>query len=237
MEGRLQSLARLAEAAVPPRFRAEGAAKYDLAHLVQPPHQRVAGPVQDDEALLLYALVRVMRVRRVLEVGGLNGYSARNFLAALADETDAAVYTVDLQPVPRLAPNHHVITQDCATLQPAQLHGRPFELVFFDAHVAEPQLALLDRLQAAGLLREDSVLALHDTNLHPAQTAPWAYPVQREGETEGWVHQAAERQMVNTLHERGWEALNLHLPLSRGDQRLRIRHGLTLMQRFRPLAT
>jgi hypothetical protein len=43
--------------------------------------------------------------------------------------------------------------------------------------------------------------------------------------------------MVNTLHARGWEALNLHLPLARGDQRLRIRHGLTLMQRFRPLAT
>ncbi len=237
MAGRLQALARLAESTAPVRFRAEGAAKYDLAHLVQPPHQRVAGPVQDDEALLLYALVRVMRVRRVLEVGGLNGYSARNFLAALGDETDAAVYTVDLKPVPRQAPNHHVITQDCATLAPAQLHGLPFELLFFDAHVADAQIALLDRLQAAGLLRPDTVLALHDTNLHPARTADWAYPVQHEGRVEGWVHQAAERQMVNALHERGWDAISLHLPLARGDHRLRIRHGLTLMQRFRPLTT
>jgi hypothetical protein len=37
---------------------------YDLSHLTQSPDQRVQGPIQDDEALLLYALVKVMRLRR-----------------------------------------------------------------------------------------------------------------------------------------------------------------------------
>lgn len=53
--------------------RADGGGKYDLSHLVQPLDQQVGGPVQDDEALLLYAMVRCMRVRRVLEIGGLSG--------------------------------------------------------------------------------------------------------------------------------------------------------------------
>lgn len=219
------------------RFSAEGPAKYDLSHLVQRAHQKVGGPVQDDEALALYALVRVMRVRRVLEIGGLSGYSARNFLAALGDETDAAVYTVDLNPVTPQAHNHHVITKNCSLVQPEELHNKPFELIFFDAHVAEPQLALLARLQAAGMLRPDTVIALHDTNLHPRKTASWSYALKQDGVVQGWVHQAAEREMVNALHAQGWDALCLHLPSERGDDRLPIRHGLTLMQRFRGLPT
>jgi predicted O-methyltransferase YrrM len=237
-QGELLKLsAAAAPAAASSRFTAEGAAKYDLRHLVQKASQNVGGPIQDDEALALYAIVRVMRVRRVLEVGGLNGYSARNFLAALGDETDAAVYTVDLNPVKPQAPHHHVITKDCALVQADELHGRPIDLVFFDAHVVGPQLALLDRLADARLLRPDTVVALHDTNLHPRKTAPWSYALEHDGGVEGWVHQAAEREMVNALRERGWDALSLHLPRERSDARLPIRHGLTLMQRFRPLAT
>jgi predicted O-methyltransferase YrrM len=60
--------------------------KYDLSHLTQPSHQNVSGPIQDDEALLLFALIRVMCMRRVLEVGGLFGYSATNFIQAVGPE-------------------------------------------------------------------------------------------------------------------------------------------------------
>ena len=49
-----------------------------------PPLLCDAGPLcaQDDEALLLYAITRGMRCRTVVEIGGLSGYSGRNFLAA-----------------------------------------------------------------------------------------------------------------------------------------------------------
>ena len=63
---------------------AAAAHKYDFSHLIQSPDQMVNGPIQDDEALMLYAVVRTMRLRRVLELGGLSGYSARNFLSALS---------------------------------------------------------------------------------------------------------------------------------------------------------
>lgn len=52
--------------------------KYNLDHLVQPHKQMVCGPIQDDEALLLYAFVKTMRMKRILEIGGLDGHSARN---------------------------------------------------------------------------------------------------------------------------------------------------------------
>jgi predicted O-methyltransferase YrrM len=219
------------------RFSGLGVDKYQLDHLTQKADQNVGGPIQDDEALALYALVRVMRLRRVLEIGGLSGYSARNFLAALGDETDAAVYTVDINPVTPQAPNHFVLTKDCGKVQSDELHRKPLDLIFFDAHVLEPQMALLARLERDGLLQPHTVIALHDTNLHPRKTAPWSYPITDSDGSTGYVHQAVERQMVNRLRAMGWDALCLHFGKDRGDDRLPIRHGLTLMQRFRTLAT
>ena len=49
--------------------------------------------IDDDEALLLYAVVRGLRMSRVLEIGGLSGYSAKNFLQAMTP-TKGVVYTV-----------------------------------------------------------------------------------------------------------------------------------------------
>lgn len=46
---------------------------YSLSHLTQADDQRVGGPIQDDEALVLFALIRAMRLKRILEVGGLGG--------------------------------------------------------------------------------------------------------------------------------------------------------------------
>ncbi len=214
------------------RWTGRGAAKYELGHLNQAANQEVGGPIQDDEALLLYALVRVMRLRRVLEVGGLNGYSARNFLAALGDDPGAAVYTVDINPVPSQAANHHVITKDCAELSGRDVHCLPLDLVFFDAHVFGPQMALVDRLEQRGIVHPGTVIALHDTNLHPVKRPDWAYPVVESDGTRGYVHQPVERQMVNALHERGWDAMCFHVEPARCDDRLPVRHGITLMRRF-----
>jgi len=61
------------------------ALSYDLAHIGwQGRKQDVVGPLQDDEALLMFALSRALGVNRVLEIGSLNGDSARNFLSAVS---------------------------------------------------------------------------------------------------------------------------------------------------------
>lgn len=227
-------IAPAATATFPTRSITTGTAKNEPSRPTQPAGPDVGVPMPDDEALLLYALARVMRVRRVLGVGGQSAHSARNFLAALGSDAGIEVVTVDPEPVPPLAPNHRVLIGDCARIDAAHLGSQPFELVFLDAHVVLPQLALLDRLKATGLLASDAVVALHAAMLHPHETVPHGDAV--DG-TCARVNPAAERQLVNVLHSRGWNALNLLPPLARGGDRPLVRHGLTLMQRFSPLNT
>lgn len=204
-------------------------AAYDLSHLTQSEQQIEMGPIQDDEALFLYALVRGKRMRRILEAGGLDGYSARNFLQALRG--DGVVYTVDLSPVSSQADNHIVIQKDIAELKADDLGGEPLDLVFFDCHVFDGQMALFENLRRAGVIHDGTVLALHDTNLHPEKFLWWSEPLD-----EGWVHQKIERRMVNALHEQGYDAFMLHTDMRRHDEAFPMRHGLTLMQKFKPLS-
>ena len=217
------------------RWTGRGAAKYELDHLNQAANQDVGGPVQDDEALMLYATVRASRLRRILEVGGLNGYSARNFLAALGDDPGAALYTVDINPVPSLSEIHHVITKDCAEVRGPDLHFVALDMVFLDAHVYEPQMKLLAFLEERGYLQSHTILALHDTNLHAVKRPDWAYRIEDTDGSVGFVHQVVERRMVNDLHAMGWDSISFHVEPGRCDRLLPTRHGLTLMKRFREL--
>ena len=201
---------------------------YRLDHLVQPDDQNVSGPIQDDEALLLFALIRCMRLRRVLELGGLSGYSARNFLRAVGP--DGLVWTVDVNPVPALAPNHLPIRRDCRAVTAEDFSGQPLDLVFYDCHVYDAQMTMNANLQRDGIIDERTVIALHDTNLHPSQMVPWAHRV--DG---GWMHQAVERRMVNTFRNDGYEALMLHTRPDRHDASMPARHGLTILTRNRYL--
>ena len=66
--------------------------KYDISHLTQETDV-VFGPIQDDEALFLYYLIKICGIKYIIEVGGLHGYSSLNFLQALADE--GRLITVD----------------------------------------------------------------------------------------------------------------------------------------------
>ena len=207
---------------------------YDLTHLTQPDHQLVAGPVQDDEALFLYALIRCMRLRRILEVGGLEGYSARNFLKAMGP--DGRLYTVDVRHTISLQSNHTTIVSSCEALTSRDVDGVPLDLVFFDAHAYAAQMTLFRNLSAEGVIDGNTLLALHDTNLHPLVVGPDAPPRRWGTAVEGgWMHQVVERRMVNALRDEGYEALMLHTTPDRHDGRLPLRHGLTILSRARRL--
>lgn len=215
-----------------------GPHKYDFSHLTQPLNQKVGGPIQDDEALLLYSVVRGMRVRRVLEIGGLGGYSARNFLQALKWDVDTAVYTVDINPVKSQASNHFTIEKDVAKLTAEDVHNRPLDLVFFDCHVLDAQMNMFVSFINKGLITDDTVIALHDTNLHPRKTAAWSYPISDNNGDAGFVHQDVERKMVNELRKQfGYDAFCLHTRMARHDDILPTRHGVTLMKKFVELRT
>ena len=199
---------------------------YDLSHLTQSPEELVGGPIQDDEALLLYALVKVMRLRRLLEVGGLSGYSALNFLKAIGNS--GTVYTVDLEPVAPQAENHKVITKNSRLLTAEDVDSEALDLIFFDCHQYSAQMELYFRLSAEKIITPNTVLALHDTNLHPHRFAAWSFEV----EGGGFVHQWAERQMADDFRRLGYDAISFHTELNRHDADLRFRHGLTVLRKY-----
>lgn len=140
---------------------------YNLAHLTQADTQDVIGPIQDDEALFLFALIRVMRLKRILEIGGLNGYSARNFCEAVG--SDGAVFTVDLQEVAPVSEKHATLRKDARHISSEDVGGIPLDLIFFGCHEYGVQWEVFHALRCAGLLTDRTVLAFHDTNLHPFQ--------------------------------------------------------------------
>jgi hypothetical protein len=193
--------------------------RYDLSHLVQDSSQAVFGPIQDDEALLLFAVCRVTCVARVAEFGGESGYSARNFLAAVGP--GGQVYTVDASPVPVMSPAHRFVHKFAKDVVPADFDSLPLDLVFFDCHDFFQQLQAVLALSRGGVITRETTIALHDTGPHPAKLLPWAF----RGE-DGYVHQPAERALVGYLQDLGYECLSFHA--SRPAPPLRFRHGLTL---------
>jgi predicted O-methyltransferase YrrM len=212
--------------------------RYALDHLTQPEDQRVIGPIQDDEALVLYSIIRCSRLRRVLEIGGLSGYSAANFLAAVSQSgPGSVVYTIDNQPsVPVLGPNHRVIFKDARDVTASELDGEPVDLVFFDCHDIV-QMDIYARFVSEGIINDNTLLALHDTNLHydPLGLRQGAIGIDRDG-NEGYAHQPVERCMVNMFKDMGYDVMCLHTTPQKHHDGFPFRHGLTVCNKHKPLA-
>ena len=198
---------------------------YSLDHLTQPENQCVLGPIQDDEALVLYALIKCMRLRRVFEIGGLDGYSARNFLKAVGPE--GIVYTVDYSYVAPQAENHKCLLKNALDVTSEDLDNQPLDLIFFDCHDMV-QMEVYERLLSKGLVNDSTVLALHDTNLHYVHVCAWA-----PWNGKGWVHQHVERDMVNIFKEKyGYDVFCYHTESRHHDEKLPFRHGITICKKF-----
>lgn len=205
--------------------------KYSLDHLTQDERQQAEGPIQDDEALFLFSIIRGMRIKTVFEIGGLNGYSATNFLQAVG--ADGVVFTCDINPVRKLAENHFFIHKNALDVQRSDLHDKTMELVFFDCHDYNVQMMVFHRFRDLGIIDSHTVLALHDTNTHPYKSVDWAYPVSQGG----YVHQPAERKMVNDFVQMGYHAFCLHTRLAKHSGDFPYRHGVTIMSLFTRLET
>jgi hypothetical protein len=216
--------------------------EYNLAHLTQDDNQWVVGPIQDDEALFLYSLVRCKRIKTVFEIGGLNGYSAKNFLAAVGQE--GTVYTVDICKIEPQALNHKCIEKDARNLTAEDLDNRIMDLVFFDCHEYDVQMGVYHSLVNAGLITDATIIALHDTNLHynndqgnfvRGPTPDKEVIVVIEDVVIGYIHQPVERRMVNDFVDMGYHPLCLHTTADRHDETMPNRHGLTILSKFEKL--
>eukprot|EP00930_Biecheleria_cincta_P005379 TRINITY_DN106304_c0_g1_i1.p1 TRINITY_DN106304_c0_g1~~TRINITY_DN106304_c0_g1_i1.p1 ORF type:complete len:218 (-),score=22.02 TRINITY_DN106304_c0_g1_i1:13-666(-) len=168
----------------------------DLMHLgAQGPLQAVAGPIQDDEALLLFAAIRVSGVRRVLEIGTRQGDSASNFLSAMRCIPGARLYTVDVKAVPMLGARHTSIVKDAANLTWSDIDNIPVNLIFLDCHHYASTKRLLERVLGEKMLTRDGMIALHDTGLHAWRRHPSSRGEKSVvvGNRTFYVHQPTER--------------------------------------------
>ena len=216
----------------------------DLAHLAR--HAETAwGPVQRDEALLLHAMVRVLRPSTVVEIGFLRGDSALNFLCAL--DADARLYSFDIDPASesvareRFRHDSRFVfrRRSQADLTAEDMDGRRPDLVFLDAaHDFELNRTTFSRLLP--IMSPNAILAVHDTGTVPRRfVEPGAIPSPlavvgnwwREHPDIGWIGderevEPDERAFVNWVLEKHPDFSQIHLHSTRT-----FRYGLTLLQR------
>src|SRR3990167_3056213 len=208
--------------------------RYNLQHLTQAPEQSKPGSIQDDEALLFFALIRVTRIKRILEFGSAPGYSAKNFLEALNGE--GTVYSVDWGVdgyTPKRAENHIVITKNVADVSSEDI-GEPIDLVFFDCHAYEAELCVFQNLKRAGIITDKTIFAFHDTNLLPNEMA-LGYPNISYEVEGGWVFCPPERQLVNDFKAMGYDIINFGTNREVHSKDFPYRCGLSIARKFTPL--
>jgi predicted O-methyltransferase YrrM len=195
---------------------------YIFSHLNQNPNQKVIGPIQDDEALLLFALCKSMIIKKIVEVGTLNGYSTRNFIEAVGK--DGHVISIDKRPFSAEYNNFTFVHKDINDVDSKEIPWI-IDLVFFDSHDELAQLHFFNKMILSNKIDENTIIAVHDTNLHPDGLSIGIKT------KDGWIHQPSERNFVNKLIDHGWNPFHVHTKIERHNDSLPFRHGLTLLSK------
>jgi len=211
----------------------------DLAHLTFA-HEKMDGPVQRDEALLLHSLLRVLRPKTVVEIGFFRGYSAFNFLRAL--DPDARLYSFDIAPACEAIAEElfghdariKVRRRSQTDLTAEDIDGRLADFVFLDAsHELELNQQSFERLLP--LMQPDAILAVHDTGTIPRELLVpmnhWALQVPDLWVDDECEVMPGERAFVNWVLDEHPDISQIHL-----HSRNTFRCGITLLQRSAPLA-
>lgn len=200
--------------------------KYDLSHLSQEENQYVIGSIQDDEALLLYSLIRCCLIKRILESGAGVGYSAKNFLQATSKFKDSLVYSVDINKFrPQDSERHRLIIKSIDLVEPEDVDNLPLDLVFFDSHRLNLEINFFNKFYQKGIITDNTIICIHDTNLTP-------FPILEKSKKidDGWVF-GLDRALVNFFINAGYKIFNIHTNMDRHNDQLPFRNGLTLCQK------
>lgn len=171
------------------------------------------GPIQQDEALFLYGLCRMVRPVKVLEYGSLLGQSARVWVEYGAQEIHCVDMILSRQlkemahQVNRHQPGRMVLHEaNMVDFQPPHLD---FDLVFIDAsHQAEDNLAVVRQIGEG--LKPGTLIGFHDTgHWHPDhlkgdKEKRWFFK-EFGGQDAGThiIHHPGEKETIKQVSE-GW---------------------------------
>lgn len=229
-----------------PLFIKDKAPRIDYSHLFSFSEEQI-GPVQRDEALLLFGLTRTINPETVVEFGFQNGHSALNFLLAASPECRVFSYDISdrseeiAQRCLHHFKNFQFIRKSQTDFAPSDIDFRKIDLCFLDAsHDTDMNLKTFELILPE--LSDGAILAVHDTGVWNAKLFAETHSkfVKSDlGKEMGqWIDAeryqpvVEERRFVNTLLNNYPEFSQIHLHcLSK------LRMGLTLLQRRQPLMT
>ena len=214
-----------------------------VSHLLSYKEADALGPLQRDEALALFGIVRTLRPKTMVEFGFSRGHSAFNFLCAL--EHDARLYSYDISAdSARCArremsfdPRLTFIHKSQASYDPGDIDHRLIDFLFFDgAHDLTLNIETFKRVLPC--LAPGAMIAIHDTGLwEKSHFSPVQARVAQVAQ-EGWVtetsyaHQPEERAFVDWIisGHPDFGAIHFHSTHT-------LRHGFSLLQRKSSLST
>lgn len=212
-----------------------------LVHLDNFAERDALGPVQRDEALLLFGLVAVIRPETVVEFGFSKGHSALNFLQALGGygklfSFDISEISEEIARVFSKVENFVFIRKPQQDFVPHDIENRKIDFVFFDgAHQLD--IGKSTFMACLPCLSENAIVVVHDTGTWNRSLFTEAHRRFAGSKNADWLnqeefqHQKEERQFVNWIANEFEEFQVLHLHSNNC-----MRHGLTILQRRRLLA-
>jgi predicted O-methyltransferase YrrM len=218
--------------------------EFDITHL-KDYSNLVSGPVQSDEALLLFSIVKVINPRVIVEFGFSEGHSSLNFLRALSQ--DGFLYSFDCskksENIASLIKDQRFkfVLKRQEDFHPSDIDYRPIDILFIDAsHDIICDIALFEKIDNS--LNENALIIIHDTGtwnkkLIPKDYVPWIEHMKKQESSgdahvneEEFAHQPDERRFVNYLKVAYPDLEQIHFHSLRT-----IRHGLTILQKYKKL--
>lgn len=225
----------------PARYKLWKRRPYLLGYLAMFDEEDAIGPLQRDEALLMYAIVKVLRPKVILEFGFYLGHSSYNFLRAAGSDTH--VFSFDVTEVSRLTAtryfshyqNFRYLHKSQVDFDVTDVEGMRVDMLFIDAsHSLSHNIETFDRVLP--VLDKDAVVVIHDTGTWAKRHCRPVHKTFAASRTTQWlngeefVHQPEERDFVNYIGETYPEFQQIHL-----HSLNTLRHGLTIMQKSKML--
>ncbi len=199
---------------------------YALGHLRKPD---TVSSLQNDEALFMYSLVKVTNPKVIVEFGFCKGFSAKNFLASMAD--DALLYSYDPDPVAtRYArrirdKRFRFLGKRGEDFSAEDIDHQHIDLLLLDAsHEFSDSMDMFGKIYRQ--MAPGGIIIVHDTGLFGTKfmKPQWKTP---DGIIvgDGYAHRPQERLFVNHLKCRYPQLQQIHFHSWRSA-----RMGFTLLQ-------
>jgi predicted O-methyltransferase YrrM len=221
--------------------RLKGRNATNTNHLTTYREENVMGPLQREEALTIFSLVKMTRPQTIVEFGFHCGHSAFNFIQAI--DPTACLYSFDIaDESEQIArdyfshfPNFQFKKKSQADFNKGDVEGRMIDFVLLDA---SHDLALnkMTWEALAPCLSPTAIVAIHDTGTWVKKFHGEGHRSYAKDEPGNWLndeeyqHCPDERRFVNWVADSYPEFQVLHLHSLHC-----IRNGITLIQKQRKL--